>query len=388
MGGGGKGRGRIRRTGLTPDWLGWLWRKSQLRLTSQELSNFSAAPGSRFGCPGPRRRLLWPLLLLLLQLHLLTIPAITVGAGRKEKKQGSTDHWRSRASRALVLETWGAQERASGTSTVEGALSCSVTSPAGRAPFRSSGASGGFKWESKPSLSSAPEAAAAAASRRRSGRRGEPSWAAGRGAASHDGGRGQQRAGPGGQRRGQRRRRRGRAQSPQAPLEARAAPPVPATAAPVPSPAPPSPPAPAAAALAPAPVPPAATAAPPAAAPAAAARGGSRPLRLERGHRPRPAPRLLGHRALPVLPRHGPHLLRRGDRPPARPEEIQDVLALVLPGTQAVSGERPLPYSGKGSPPQLSESPRWSIYPCLPGPWAKFYSGNRGRASRGVSVLA
>lgn len=45
----GKGRGRIRRTGLTPDWLGWLWRKSQLRLTSQELSNFSAAPDQGSG---------------------------------------------------------------------------------------------------------------------------------------------------------------------------------------------------------------------------------------------------------------------------------------------------------------------------------------------------
>lgn len=29
-GGGSTGRGRIRRTGLTSDWLGWFWRKSQL----------------------------------------------------------------------------------------------------------------------------------------------------------------------------------------------------------------------------------------------------------------------------------------------------------------------------------------------------------------------
>ncbi|KAB0351208.1 hypothetical protein FD754_016065, partial [Muntiacus muntjak] len=33
--------------------------------------------------------------------------------GREEKReQDGTDHWRSRASRALVLATWGAQERA------------------------------------------------------------------------------------------------------------------------------------------------------------------------------------------------------------------------------------------------------------------------------------
>lgn len=88
QGGGGTGRGRIWRTGLTPDWLGWFWKKSQLRLTSQELSNFSAAPGSGFGCPGLRRRLLEPVLLLL-QLELLTIPALADGAQRKEgKKRG------------------------------------------------------------------------------------------------------------------------------------------------------------------------------------------------------------------------------------------------------------------------------------------------------------
>lgn len=91
-GGAGTTRGRIRRTGLTPDWLEWFWRKSQLRRASLELSNFSAALGSGFRCLGPGRRLPLPPpppLLLLLQLELLTIPALAAGAQRKEgKKKG------------------------------------------------------------------------------------------------------------------------------------------------------------------------------------------------------------------------------------------------------------------------------------------------------------
>lgn len=45
----------------------------------------------------------------------------------EEREEGGTDRWRSRAPRALVLVTWGAQERVSATTTVQGALSRSVT---------------------------------------------------------------------------------------------------------------------------------------------------------------------------------------------------------------------------------------------------------------------
>lgn len=82
----GTGRGRIRRTGLTSDWLRWFWRKSQPRLTSQELSNFSAAPVSGFRGSGPTR-LLSPPPLLFLRLE-LTIPAFAAGAERKERRKG------------------------------------------------------------------------------------------------------------------------------------------------------------------------------------------------------------------------------------------------------------------------------------------------------------
>ncbi|KAJ7335939.1 hypothetical protein JRQ81_013880, partial [Phrynocephalus forsythii] len=63
----------------------------------------------------------------------------------------------------------------------------------------------------------------------------------------------------------------------------------------------------------------------------------SLPGSRRRGQRrpgPGEAPRLFGHGALPLLPSHGPRVFRARDRPPARLEEIQDVLALVLPGLQ------------------------------------------------------
>lgn len=62
--------------------------KVAARLTSQELSNFSAALVSRFRRFGLRRLLPLPLLFFL-RLELLTIPAFAAGAQRKEgKKKG------------------------------------------------------------------------------------------------------------------------------------------------------------------------------------------------------------------------------------------------------------------------------------------------------------
>lgn len=72
---------------VNPDWLGVVVEKVTAQAHQSGAVQLSAAPGSRFGRPGPRRRLLRPLLLLLLQLQLLTIPAITAGAGRKGREE-------------------------------------------------------------------------------------------------------------------------------------------------------------------------------------------------------------------------------------------------------------------------------------------------------------
>lgn len=156
---------------------------------------------------------------------------------------------------------------------------------------------------------------------------------------------------PAGRRRGQRRRRRGRAQSPQAPLEARAAPPSTAPALvsvsctpfttcprrrrPRPSPGcpcshrrplPPPPPPP----------------------------GRSRPLRLERGHRPRRHRGTSRLEHTPLLPRlAGPHLLHAvetGHRPGLKKSRMS--WPSSFQGLQAVV-ERPLLFQA-GVPPQLS----------------------------------
>lgn len=82
--GGSRGGRRGHREGKDQE--GWFWRKSQPRLTSQELSNFSAAPVSGFRRSGPTRLLsLPPLLFLRLE---LTIPAFAAGAERKERRKG------------------------------------------------------------------------------------------------------------------------------------------------------------------------------------------------------------------------------------------------------------------------------------------------------------
>lgn len=142
-GGGGTARGRIRRTGLIPDWLGWFRRKSQLQRSSQELSNFSAAAGSGFRRLGLRGG--YPC-------HCSYCSARAANnscprrrhpkEGREEEREGGgTDRCRSRVLHALVLATWGDQERVSTTTTVKGALSWSVIPPASRAPSRSPRAS-------------------------------------------------------------------------------------------------------------------------------------------------------------------------------------------------------------------------------------------------------
>lgn len=115
-GGAGVRRGRLGQTGLTPDWLERLWRKSELPLASRELSNFSAAQRSGFGAPGRRR--LTPRTLPRLQLQ--TIPALAAGAQRKERKkkgreESAPDPWSSRAPRVPALVTPAALEHLSAT---------------------------------------------------------------------------------------------------------------------------------------------------------------------------------------------------------------------------------------------------------------------------------
>lgn len=52
-----------------------------------------------------------------------------------------------------------------------------------------------------------------------------------------------------------------------------------------------------------------------------------------------------------------------------------------------MSGERPLPQPGQGSPPPFSDSPWWSVYRQQSWTWGHILFWELGRASRGVSVL-
>lgn len=125
----GRGGGRLRRTGLTPDWLRWFWRESHSCSspvgscpTFQQLGDPCAGASDRGGRIPTRAG---QQLLLLLHPQLLTISALSAGAqGRKGRRKGG--RWDpplggNRAPpHALHLVTWRISERVPATARVEG----------------------------------------------------------------------------------------------------------------------------------------------------------------------------------------------------------------------------------------------------------------------------
>lgn len=86
--GGGTGRGRIRRTGLTSDWLE-CWAQSQLQSASRSCPTFQQLRDQNSGALD--RSGGYPLALLLFpRLALLTIPALTAQPAPKGRKEGPT----------------------------------------------------------------------------------------------------------------------------------------------------------------------------------------------------------------------------------------------------------------------------------------------------------